>query len=189
MWRYDSTQYQPLHTQACYRVLARIPHMDARVSDGKLEILAYVRVETHDIHILDSLVFLYFIVEPHGLRPSPIQSVTGTWVMDEVRMAVEKVYRILDVYEIYEYQVTQYNPETGEGGLFVDYINKFLKLNAEASGYSGRVRSPDDEVLYVESLWTKVGISLDRESIKSNAAKRGLAKLPQLHVGKIDREE
>jgi len=77
-WRYDSTQYQALHTQACYNVLARIPHMHARVPDGKLEILAYVRVETHYIHILDSLVFLLFIVEPHGLRPSPVQGVTGT---------------------------------------------------------------------------------------------------------------
>jgi len=45
--------------------------------------------------------------------------------MDEVRLAVEKVYRILEIYEVYEYQVTQYNPETGLGGLFVDYINTF----------------------------------------------------------------
>jgi len=42
--------------------------------------------------------------------------------MDEVRLAVEKGYRILQIYEVYEYQVTQYNPETAEGGLFVDYI-------------------------------------------------------------------
>jgi len=35
--------------------------MDGGVSDGKLEILAYVWVETHDIHILDSLVFTHFI--------------------------------------------------------------------------------------------------------------------------------
>ena len=97
--------------------------------------------------------------------------------MHEVRLAVEKGYRILDIYEDYEYQVTQYNPKTGEGGLFVDYINTFLKLIAEAIGYPGRVRSPDDEELYVESFWTKEGIRLDRESIKSNAAKRGLAKL------------
>ena len=47
LWRNDSTHYQPLHTQASFHVLARIPHMDASVADGKLEILAYVRVETH----------------------------------------------------------------------------------------------------------------------------------------------
>jgi hypothetical protein len=43
-------------------------------------------------------------------------------------LAVEKGYRILEIHEVYEFQVTQYNPETGEGGLFVDYINTFLKL-------------------------------------------------------------
>jgi hypothetical protein len=36
--------------------------------------------------------------------------------MDEVRLAVEKGYRILEIYEKYEYHVTQYNPQTGEGG-------------------------------------------------------------------------
>ena len=35
------------------------------------------------------------------------------------------VYRILEIYEFYEYQFTHYNPETGEVGLFVDYINTF----------------------------------------------------------------
>jgi len=90
---------------------------------------------------------------------------------------VEKGYRILEIYEVYEYQVTQYNPETGEGGLFVDLINTFLKLKAEASGYPGWVRNPADEELYVETFWENEGIRLDRESIKSNAAKMGLAKL------------
>jgi len=97
--------------------------------------------------------------------------------MDEVRLAVKKGYRILEIYEIYEYEVTQYNPETGDGGLVVDYIKIFLKLKAEASGYPGWVRCPEDEEQYVESFWKNEGIRLDRESIKSNAAKRGLAKL------------
>jgi len=50
------------------------------------------------------------------------------WVVDEVRLALEKGYRILEIYEVYEYQVTQLNPDTGEGGYFVDYINTILKL-------------------------------------------------------------
>jgi len=97
--------------------------------------------------------------------------------MDKVRLAVEKGYRILEIYEVYEYQVIQYNPERGEGGLFVDYINTFLKLKLEASGYPGWVRSSEEEEQYVEAFWKNEGITLDRETIKSNAAKRGLAKL------------
>jgi len=42
-------------------------------------------------------------------------ALTLTWVMDEIRFAVQKRYRLLEMYEVYEYQVTQYNPETGEG--------------------------------------------------------------------------
>ena len=105
------------------------------------------------------------------------QPLTGTWVMDEVRLAVEKGYRILEIYKVYEYQVTQHNPETGEGGLSVDYINTLLILKAETSGYPSWVRNPEDEELYVEAFWKNEGIRLHRESIKSNAAKRGLAKL------------
>jgi len=44
------------------------------------------------------------------------RALTGTWVMDEVRMAVQKGYRIHEIHEVYENQVTQYNRETGEGG-------------------------------------------------------------------------
>jgi len=105
------------------------------------------------------------------------RALTGTWVMDEVRLAVQKGYRILEIHEVYEYQVTQYNRETGEAGLFVNYINTFLKLKAEASGYPGWVRSPEDEDRYVESFWKSEGIRLDREGIRFNAAKRGLTKL------------
>ena len=56
-------------------------------------------------------------------------------------------------------------------------IITFLKLKVEASGYSGRVRSPEDEDRYVESFWQSEGLRLDREFIRFNAAKRGLAKL------------
>jgi hypothetical protein len=41
--------------------------------------------------------------------------------------------------------VTQYNPETGDGGLSVEYINMFLKLKAEVSGYTTCVQTPADD--------------------------------------------
>jgi hypothetical protein len=60
--------------------------------------------------------------------------------MDEVRVAFEHGYRVLKIQEFYVYEVTQYNPKTGEGGHFVRYIHTFLKLNAKASGYAGWVK-------------------------------------------------
>ena len=38
--------------------------------------------------------------------------VEGTWVIDEVRLAVAKGYKILEVLEVYKYKVTCYDPET-----------------------------------------------------------------------------
>jgi hypothetical protein len=79
--------------------------------------------------------------------------------------------------EVYEYEVTKYDPHTREGGLFADYINTFLKLKAEASGYPSWVRNPKDEERFVETLNSKDGVLMDRDAIRPNAAKRDLAKL------------
>ena len=73
----------------------------------------------------------------------------GFWVTDEIRLAVRKGYRLIKVFEVYEYEVTQYDPTTGQGGLFVEYINNFLKLKTEASGYPSWVRTPEDDDSYI----------------------------------------
>jgi len=53
-------------------------------------------------------------------------------------------------YKVYEYKVTRYEPETREGGLFAGYVDTFLKLKAEASGYPAWVRNQAEEELYIE---------------------------------------
>ena len=63
------------------------------------------------------------------------------------------------------------------GGYFVDYINLFLVLNAEAIGYPGLAHSPEDEDRNLESFNQIDGIRLDKEAIGYNAAKRALDKL------------
>jgi len=35
------------------------------------------------------------------------RAISDTWVTDEIRMAFEKGYRILEIHELYEYKVTQ----------------------------------------------------------------------------------
>ena len=34
------------------------------------------------------------------------RAVTGTWFMDEVRLAVQKGYEVIEIFEVYEYDVT-----------------------------------------------------------------------------------
>ena len=59
----------------------------------------------------------------------------------------------------------------------MEYINTFLKLKAEASGYPSWVRSLTDEDRYIQSFWDSEVIRQDKESIKYNAPKRWLEKL------------
>jgi len=69
---------------------------------------------------------------------------TGTWVVDEVRFTIEHGYHVIEIPEFYECEVTQYDPKRSEGGHSVQYIDTFLELKAEASGYPGWVQSPED---------------------------------------------
>jgi hypothetical protein len=38
------------------------------------------------------------------------RALTGTWVIDEVRMAVQKCNTVVEIFEVYEYKVTRYDP-------------------------------------------------------------------------------
>jgi hypothetical protein len=91
-----------------------------------------------------------------------VRALIGTWVIDEVLLAVQKGYRILEIHELYEY-VTRYDPETRVGGLFAGYIDTFLKLKAEAIGYPAWFRSPADEERYIELFWKSEELQLDSQ--------------------------
>jgi len=54
------------------------------------------------------------------------RALSDTWVIDEVRLAVQKGYRILEIHQVYEYNVTRYDPDTQEGALLAGYIDTFL---------------------------------------------------------------
>ena len=98
-------------------------------------------------------------------------------VLRRSRIISQKGYRILDIDEVHEYRITQYNQERSEGGIFADYDNTFLKLKADSSGYPSWVRTSNGEDQYIESFRQSKIILQDKDSIKHNAAKRGLAKL------------
>jgi len=55
-----------------------------------------------------------------------------TWVIDEVRQAMQKVYEVVEIFGVYEYTITRYDPQTGQGGIFVHYIDTLWKLKTEA---------------------------------------------------------
>lgn len=48
----------------------------------------------------------------------------GTWVTDEVMISVERGYRVIEMFEVYQHEITRYNPETVSAG----YLPGFLFL-------------------------------------------------------------
>ncbi|XP_024944125.1 uncharacterized protein LOC112494866 [Cephus cinctus] len=101
----------------------------------------------------------------------------GTWVVDEVRRAVRKGYQITAIHEIWQYEITQYDPTTRTGGHFASYINTFLKIKQEASVWPRECSDDESKKLYVEEYDRVEGIRLDPANIKSNPGLRAVAKL------------
>ncbi|XP_045186812.2 uncharacterized protein LOC123544812 [Mercenaria mercenaria] len=103
---------------------------------------------------------------------------TGTWVTDEVKLALKHGYRILKVYEVWHFdRISQYDPETKTGGAFTGYVNTFLKLKQEASGWPKWCKTDEDKKKYVESYYAREGISLNYDNIRENPGLRASAKL------------
>jgi hypothetical protein len=97
------------------------------------------------------------------------RSFVGTWVVDEVRMALEKGYQILEIFEGWEYEV--------QTGVFAQYVNTFLKIKQEASGYPSWCTSDTLKTEYVRNYKAKEGIELDPLKIEKNSGRRSSAKL------------
>lgn len=47
-------------------------------------------------------------------------------------MAVAEGYEIVQIHEIWEYKIRQYDPITKTGGFFAAFINHFLKIKTQA---------------------------------------------------------
>ena len=102
----------------------------------------------------------------------------GTWTTDEIKKALTLGYIVQNIQEVWHFEeVEQYNPETKEGGLFTQYINTFLKLKQEASGWPIDVETEDDKRKYLERYHEREGVQLEYTKIEKNPGLRALAKL------------
>ena len=65
----------------------------------------------------------------------------------------------------------------GGGGLFADYVNLFLKLKQEASGFPRECQNEQQKLDYIAKYALNEGIQLDYDAIKRNPGLRSLAKI------------
>jgi hypothetical protein len=106
------------------------------------------------------------------------RAITGTWCSEELKKALTLGYRIVKIYEVYHYpETTQYDPHTGEGGLFKDYVHTFMKLKQEASGYPKHCTTDASRNEFIEMYRERQGITLDKDKICYNPGLRLVAKL------------
>ena len=95
---------------------------------------------------------------------------TGTWCSPELAKAVELGYQVQYIYEVWHFD------ETCQG-LFEDYVNTWLKIKQEASGWPTGVDTEAQKQKYIQDYFEQEGIQLEYDNIKVNKGLRTLAKM------------
>ncbi|KAK3104555.1 hypothetical protein FSP39_004928 [Pinctada imbricata] len=106
------------------------------------------------------------------------RSLIGTWCTPEIDLAIKKGYTIMKIYEVYHFDdSTLYDPIAKKGGLFTEYVNMFLKIKQEASGFPAECESEEEKLEYIRQYRLKEGIDLEYHKIKANKGLRNLGKI------------
>lgn len=91
----------------------------------------------------------------------------GTWCTPEIDMAILKGYTILKIYEVYHFNdSSQYDTVSCTGGLFTPFVNTFLKIKQEASGFPAECNTEESRWKYIKDYREKEGINLEYDKIK-----------------------
>uniref|UniRef100_A0A914N8J3 DNA-directed DNA polymerase n=1 Tax=Meloidogyne incognita TaxID=6306 RepID=A0A914N8J3_MELIC len=88
----------------------------------------------------------------------------------ELNYALERGYKVVDIYEVWNY-------EKWDPNLFRSYVNTFIGLKQQASGWPDGCVSEMDRAAYLAEFERVEGIFLDPERIETNPGLRMIAKL------------
>jgi G:T-mismatch repair DNA endonuclease (very short patch repair protein) len=97
------------------------------------------------------------------------RALIGTYITLELHKAVTRGYKIIKIYEVYHYEHT-----TDE--LFAEYINTFIGLKTEASGYPINCITVEQKNEYIKQYKEREGIILQPEKIEKNSGLRQIGK-------------
>ena len=93
----------------------------------------------------------------------------GTWVTDEVKEALSAGYKIMNVYEVWHFsEISQYDLSTKTRGIFTQYVNTFLKVKQEASGWPDWCVDESDRQNYIQQYYEREGILLQSKKISND---------------------
>ena len=87
----------------------------------------------------------------------------------EINKALDRGYEMIKMDEVWHFSESKV-------GLFADYINLFLKIKTEASGYPPDCETDEQKDGYIQEFEDVEGIKLQKDKIRFNAGLRALAK-------------
>jgi hypothetical protein len=98
------------------------------------------------------------------------RSFEGTWCTEEIKTALAHSYEILEIFEVYHWKEST-------DQMFRGYINDFLKIKQESSGFPKWVVTENDKILYQRKYLEIEKIQLDLDKISFNPGLRKISKL------------
>ena len=96
----------------------------------------------------------------------------GTWCTPEIEKAIEKGYILIKIHEVWNFP-----PQQRKTGLFREYVNKWLKIKQEASGWPSWCQTLEQKRNYIVNYQEREGIRLDINQIAKNPGRKATAKL------------
>jgi len=98
------------------------------------------------------------------------RTLRGTWCTPEIEKAIEVGYQLVKVHEVWHFKERK-------AGLFKDYVNTWLKIKTEASGWPKDCTTEENKQEYICKFAVRESIQLDYHKIEKNPGLKATAKL------------
>ena len=103
---------------------------------------------------------------------------TYTYCTPEIEVAVNMGYLIQEIFEVLHWpDSSMHDKSRPNSGLFTNYVNTFLKLKQQASGFPSNITTEEEKDEYIQMYLENEGILLDKELIRKNPGIRSISKL------------
>lgn len=100
------------------------------------------------------------------------RALRGTWCTPEIVKAVQVGYTLLKIHEVWHFP-----PNQCRTGLFANYVDTWLKIKQEASGWPRWCETEETKEQFLHRYEEHEGIRLDRTQIAKNPGRKATAKL------------
>jgi hypothetical protein len=91
------------------------------------------------------------------------------WVASELQKVLKLVYLLDCINEVRHFAESSHD-------LFTSYINTFLKIKQETSGFPADCQTPEQHDDYIQEILQREGILMNHSDIQNNPIRRTIAK-------------